>query len=238
MRIYERDADGRIGSVSGSVSMSPPTSVLKRKLPYRLRWEDSFTASHRCMANPFAGFFHDPILDECSSRLNGWDPPDWLNEEEAALSVDFSGFKASFRTDVVRNLEYDEILGRYSLFEDRELLLRMMVTHMPVCAARARVFHYRSAERRTGGIEWGVITVLNRTYIVCKYSKPRSRNRRELKKYCYYKSARFLARSGTVEGRNRVIGTWRALKHITRFLGAPPEMLSQIYTDARERCLA
>lgn len=235
MRIYERDGDGRIGSVCGSQSMSPPQSVLDVDLPYQLAWELSFAAKHRRIANPFGSFFRDPIVIECELRLSRWDAPRWLDEEVAVPSV--GSTEASFRSSVVKDFGYDEILGRYSLFEDRELFLRMMDDHMPVCARRAKFYHYRSPEKRTGGIEWGVITVLNSTYIVCKHSPPGSLSRRKLRKFFYYKLLRFLAQAGTKHGRNRVIGTLRALSVMSQLMSAKPEDLPLLYVKLRNRCL-
>jgi glycosyltransferase involved in cell wall biosynthesis len=236
MRIYEKDEAAVIGTICGLESPELPPSLSVNK-PYRMAWKDRIPARILRLLGAIDVFFPEPIMTELTERLNNVACPSWLAGEDAALAVDFSGFKASFRSDVVRHLRYDELLGAYSLFEDRELLLRMLDRHLSVCAPRARVYHYRHPAKRVDDIEWGVIQILNRAYVVCKHAVPGSLSRRRLKRYSYYKAFRYLVQAVGRGGRRRFIGAWRALSCVPQLLTASPADLPRLYVALRNDCV-
>jgi len=237
MRIYEQDEDSSIGSVFGIESLIPPPAFMTTKKPYRKSRLDRLALRITPLFAMFRKFFPDPIITQLGLRFESLTCPAWLIDEEAEASVDFSGFKASFRSEVVKRLKYDESLGTYSLFEDRELLLRMLDDYVPVCAIRAKVYHYRYPEKRTDEIEWGVINILNNAYVVCKHSEPRSLSRSRLKRYCYYKLFLYLIRAMDRGGGERVIGAWRGLSCYPKLLNASSAELPGLYVKLRSECL-
>jgi glycosyltransferase involved in cell wall biosynthesis len=237
MRVYERDGDSLIGSVCGLESLMPPAAFRTGKRPYRKTWLDRLAPRLGTLFAGFGKLFPDPIKTQLVLGLGNGPFPAWLTEEEAEVSVDFSGFKASFRSEVVKKLKYDELLGTYSLFEDRELLLRMLDQYIPACAGRAKVYHYRYPEKRSSEIEWGVINILNKAYIVCKHSVRGSLSRSRLKRHCYYKLFLYLMRATDRGGRERVIGAWRGLSCLPKLLNVSSAELPGLYVKLRAECL-
>lgn len=238
MRIYERDRSQDIGCVFGYEVPAPPPSFTTAEKPYGMGWKDIFSGKQRSEFVSLSKFFPDPVGIELRSKLRMLPIPEWLREEEAAPDVNFSGFKASFRSDLVKSLKYDETLGTYSLLEDRELLIRLMDTHLAVCARRAKVHHYRFPGNRTNPIEWGAIHVLNRAYIISKHSPPGSLSRKAMKRYCIYKLARYIGQAYNKDGRMRVMGTWCGLRRLRELMRASREELPQVYDRARCKCVS
>jgi hypothetical protein len=138
---------------------------------------------------------------------------------------------------VVKELGYDETLRRYSLFEDRELLLRLLDTHIPVRSMNAKVFHYRSPEKRTTGKEWGVIDILNRTYIVCKHSPPGSLSRKRLKWFFFFRLPKVIGQMTSQFGRQRFIGTICAMIFMNQLIKAEEKDLPKVYILLRKKLL-
>lgn len=238
MRIYERDEDGSIGAVCASESFISPPGVLEGMMPYRMDLRDRFQLMISPAVHCFESmYFPDPLMINIFSKSGYRKPPNWFQEEGAALSGPMTGFRMSFRTEVIRRLGFDEALGRYSLFEDRDASLGVLKNYMIVCAKRAKVFHYRSPEPRTSGIEFGMMHILNRTYVVCKHSNFGSLARRRLRRYLYYKVGRYLLQGHNKYGRQRLIGAWRGLLFVPKLLDAPLEELSQRYKMLRNKCL-
>jgi glycosyltransferase involved in cell wall biosynthesis len=237
MKVYENDENEELGSVCGSVAPSPPPSLPNASEPYKIRWQDKPTNIGQHVLRKIGRFFQDPISIEYNTRLKSWYQSSWLGRHDVSLCSSFNGFQASFRSRLIRDLGYDELLGRYSLYEDREMMFRMMHTHIPVVAGDAKVYHYRSPEPRTSGIEWGVITILNRTYIVCKHAAPGSLSRSLLMKYCYYQLFLFLTRAMKRVGRRRVIGAWRGISCLPLLINASSAELPGLYTRMRSECL-
>src|SRR5208282_97150 len=179
--------------------------------------------------------FPDPIhsgrwMEMWSRKI----PPTWLQEDDAELCGPVFGYRMSFRTEVIRDLGgFDERLGRYSMFEDSDASIGSLRKHMNVCASRAKVFHYRVPGERVTGPEFGMMAILNRAYVVCKHSLPRSTARKRLKRYLYYKVVRYFFQTYTTYGRKRFWGAVYALPEALRLVDAPIGELSTRYIKAR-----
>jgi glycosyltransferase involved in cell wall biosynthesis len=238
MRIYEKDTDRAVGCVAASVAPVYPEGVFpSNKAPYQLELRDRVAKNIRKFVGPIEGkLFSDPI-NPGNTWMAVWGnktPPTWLQEEDAELCGPVFGYRMSFRTEVIRDLGgFDERLGRYSMFEDSDASIGSLRKHMNVCARRAKVFHYRVPGERVSGSEFGMMAILNRTYVVCKHSLPRSTARRKLKRYLYYKIARYLFQTYTHYGRKRFRGAFSALSDAQRLIDAPMAELSKRYIKAR-----
>ena len=182
-------------------------------------------------------FMRNPIYQEGNEKTAGKPIPGWLAEESAELAGPMSGFAMSFRAPSIVAQGFDESLGRYALFEDYDASLGIMKRQLIVKANKARVFHNKWPQKRTSGLEWGAITVLNRAFIVCKHSRLGSPARRNLLPYSTYQCLRYLAQANTSYGRQRLKGALRALRHVRPLLASPRESLVATYVGARESCL-
>ena len=238
MRIFEKDTDRAVGCVATSVAPIYPAGVFpSKKAPYQLELRDRLAKNVRKVIGPIEEkLFSDPI-NPGNTWMRLWGnktPPTWLQEEDAELCGPVFGYRMSFRTEVIRDLGgFDERLGRYSMFEDSDASLGSLQKHMNVCAQRAKVFHYRVPGERVSGSEFGMMAILNRTYVVCKHSLPRSAARRKLKTYLYYKVFRYLLQTYTQYGRKRFLGAIYALPEAQRLIDAPLAELSNRYVKAR-----
>lgn len=232
MGIYERDTEGIVGGVGGTESFFPPPGVLDAtRSHYRMELRDKLQLSvGRFLDSIEYALFPDPFFIEAGFRYKDKAIPVWLAEEEAAPGTVLPGFRMSFRTELISHGGFDENLGRYALFEDYDACLNILKHHVLVDTRRALVFHYRSPEKRVNGLEWGVMQVLNRTYIICKHAPPGSTARRRLKGFLYYKLARYLLQAHTAYGRERAKGLLKALPSVAQLLETPQQQLTARYT--------
>lgn len=238
MSVYEKDREGLIGAVGGTESSTPPpgllpgrkapTDGLSVKLPGFI--ERTINAFER-------RFFMDPFFLEAGFFYRNRKLPEWLKEEQAVPASTITGFRMSFRTELIRRTGFDEILGRYGLFEDHDACMGILESHCIVNAGRAKVFHDRPSERRADELELGMMHVLNRAYIVCKHAPPGSGLRRAMLRHAWYKLVRYALQSYTPAMRRRLIGAFRATISISRLCVASKEDLSQTYLALREECL-
>lgn len=237
MRVYERDAGEAIGAVCPEDSPHPPPEAAHVAAAAATGTGGVMNFLGRLMNRVENGFLMDPIYIEGFSRNDGRPPPDWLPEEGAEVFGPMTGFQMSFRTDVIRRYGFDENLGRYSLFEDRDASLSVLKDHLIVCTKKGRVYHHRVPGKRTDDFEWGIINMLNRAYVVCKHSAPGSRARRKLNSYCLFRFAVYLLRVRSQQGRQRIKGAWRAISRIPRLLDSPQGDLTNQFLLLREECL-
>lgn len=240
MRVYELDTRGDIGGVCTAESPTPPPGVFGHaRRAYRMSRRDRVRQliAHQRSALERA-LTVNPFIVHGRSRWGVRPPPPWLVEEEVVLVEYMTGFRMSFRTELIRRFGFDESLRGYGLCEDIDASFQVMRTHLVVGARRARVFHYKSPERRTSGLSIGVSQILNRAYVLFKHAPPGSPARRRLRPYAAYKIAQYLARLNSPYGRDRLSGAWRALRRLDVLGAAPAEDLSRRYLELRDQCLA
>ncbi len=237
MRIYEKDGREAVGAVCPADSPVPPPETAHLINSINNGSEGLFYALGKLMNRFEDRFLMDPIYIEGHLRNVGRTAPEWLLEEDAELFGPMTGFQMSFRTDVIRRYGFDENLGRYSLFEDRDASLSVLKRHLIICTKKGRVFHFRVPGKRTDDFEWGMINMLNRAYVVCKHSAPGSEARRSLNRYCLFRFAVYLLRVRSQQGRQRVKGAWRAMACFPLLINAPHEELTSRFIQLREECL-
>lgn len=240
MKIYEKDEENLIGGVCATESSIPPPGVFGNMKPvYHMEFRDRLQGITGSKLRSIEDrLFPDPLFLEGTAKPKQKKIPSFLHEEKASISGPMTGFRMSFRRQLIDTLRFDEILGRYSLFEDRDASLGVMQNHIIARAGKALVFHYRAPEERVNGIEWGMMHILNRAYVVCKHSKPGSRARRLLKRYLFYKLARYILQAQTNYGRQRVLGAWRAISQISYIINSPKDDLPKRYIEVRNNCIS
>ena len=240
MSIYEMDREQLIGGVPGDqANTPPPTASIQASLPYSMTLRDRINLlfSKPLRRLELLPFMRETAFLEGDNKIRGKPVPKWLEEKNAQLVGPMTGFTMSFRKSSIVVHKFDENLGRYALFEDYDASLQVMETKIIVKAKGAKVFHYKSPEKRTNGFEWGTIMILNRAYIICKAAPPGSSARRYLIPYSVYKCIRYLAQCQSSYGRQRFKGAFYALRHVRGLLSSPPEGLVAAFLGAREECL-
>lgn len=238
MRVYERDHECAIGAVGGTESLTPPNGLV----PDSIAPSDGLTiriphALEKALDRFEKIFFIDPFFLEARILYKGRTMPRWLAEEAATPASTITGFRMSFRTEVIKRSGFDETLIKYGLFEDHDACMGIIASHCIVNAARAKVFHYRQADKRADDLELGAMHVLNRAYILAKHAPPGLNVRQPLRRYVRFKLARYLLRAYTHGARSRLIGAWRASRCLADICSASGAALPHQYLRMREQCL-
>lgn len=168
MAVYEQDRDGKVGGVTATPSMRSPlgstdllygfnhVGVLKGKLTVaRNRLEDIVAPS------PYRTFGRT-----CPAYRS---PPPWVTAQGLPVVETITGFRMSYRTEVVRRYPFDEVLGHktgYCLFEDILVSLQVLSSGLTLVAAPdARVFHHTFPSRRANGFDYGFSHLGNYAYV-------------------------------------------------------------------------
>lgn len=239
MRIYERDKQEFVGGVGAEESFAAPSStalILGRPVPPGLRGRVS--AVEKILSRIENEYIPDPLMLAALARYRGRERPGWLREEGAVLSGAMTGFRMSFRTKSIQEVGFDEILGRYALFEDFDAGLGVLKNYSILRTGKARVFHYRLPENRAHGREYGMMQILNRVYILGKHSPPGSEAWKAITRSSYYVVLRFIPKAKGVYGRQCLLGAWKAVTRMRALFGLPLEQLSDQYLKVRAECLA
>jgi glycosyltransferase involved in cell wall biosynthesis len=241
MKIYERDTNGTIGGVCAANSLVPPPEIQSSgKIQRQMAPKDRlrlFQEHAKVLKKLESRVFPDPFYIEGFRRLGGKNIPGWIQEENATVAKNMEGCRMSFRTEIIRKIKFDEALGIYSMFEDRDASLGTLKDYLLVVAEKAKVFHFRSPEARIGGMEWGVLNILNRAYIVCKHSPLRSLARRRLRRFSYYKIFRYLLQAENLYRRRVLKGGIKALSQLSRIMDAPQKELLNNYLRTKNELL-
>jgi glycosyltransferase involved in cell wall biosynthesis len=238
MRVYERDDRDHIGAVCAAESTVPPEGVIaSARAAYHMSARDQMKLRIGKRRNQLENrFVPDPFMLHGRSRWSVKPTPAWLADEDAVLVEWMTGFRMSFRTDIIRRTGFDETFGNYGQFEDVEASFQVLKTHLLVGARRAKVFHYRSPVKRAHGRRMGACQVLDRAYIVSRHSPEGSAARQLLPTYCRYKAAQYLLACHTKFGRDRFKGAIGALRRVGKILQSPPSTLSMTYLEQLAQC--
>jgi GT2 family glycosyltransferase len=239
VRVYDLDVEGKVGAVCGRPVLG--FEAIDRSLPaderYRISTVDVVDAyvsnfrrglTDRTRPEPFVVFgrsFHA-----------GWTLPSWCGELDVVPVEWMTGFRMSFRTDVIRACPFDENLSSYSLFEDVEASFAVMSTgRMVLGARRARVYHHRFPGKRGNGRTLGAIQILNRAYVIARRAPVGHPARAALYPFSKGKCWSYLTRAWSRFGFDRLRGAWAATREVPRLAGLPPERALEGYLEARRR---
>lgn len=241
MHIYDRDARSRIGGVCAVEAVSPPAGALdgqasgyqKRKVdrirarvaPLRARLEDRF--------------FPDPMKLVARRLQQNLSPAEnWLAAENAIWVEWMTGFRMSFRTSVIKQVGFNENLGRYALYEDIDAGLGVLAGgHSLVAARDAQIYHHKAPENRTEGWQMGMINILNRAYVVLRSGVADRRIRGSLDRYACFRITQFALGARNGYGRDRLAGARAAYRVLPDLLSSPPHLLDEVYLRLRRTCL-
>ncbi len=233
MEVYIRDTEGRIGGVCSAEAKAPPPGVLKQTT-YDMTRADRLR--QRIAATRFRlerALVPDPFLTAGQNRITALNYPDWIDGQRYVQVEWMTGFRMSFRTEIIRQYGFKEVLGRYALFEDNDACLNVLRTHGLVGVRTAQIYHHKAPARRSSGYTMGAIQILNRFFILANQGRASSYLRRQLMWFSRYKLLQYrLARSDF--GRSRLQGAKDALRCAPDLLTCPPADLASTYLTMRE----
>jgi len=234
---YERDTTGSIAAVCAAESATPPEDFLVVKTNYKMSKLDRLRARvQRYRSRLEQCFFPDPgaILGRSLFHTFPLDPQQVQSNVTPVAWM--TGFRMTFRTDVIQRFKFDINLTRYSLFEDRAASYKAWQMGAVVGARNAKIYHYRSPEKRDNGRRMGAQQLLNLAYVIASNSPVGHPARRALRRFGTYKTLLYSTSTKDSFGKDRYNGAKDALKEIPLFITAAPENAAQIYRTAMERC--
>ena len=241
MQIYDLDTAEMIGGVCATETRVPPAGVLNdARTPYRMRPRDRL----RAKIGPARASLEDWLVPDpmklVARQLQERLPPSeaWLAEKNAVWVEWMTGFRMSFRNDVIRNVGFNEHLGRYALYEDIAAGLGVLAGGRSLVAAKdAHIYHHRAPENRTGGRQMGVINILNRAYVVLRSGVANERIRASIIRYALFRIAQFAVGAKSEYGQRRLAGARAAYRILPELSNSPPHLLDEVYLRLRQACL-
>jgi glycosyltransferase involved in cell wall biosynthesis len=241
MDAYERDEENKIAAIGAAESPTPPPDweIARADRTYQVRLSQRFHQKFAKYRTQFEDeFFTDPfgLLGKKDWPDTG-NVPDWFRTNDIVFVPYITGFRMSFRTETIRVLGFDHALSGYSLCEDIDVSFGAWRKGWVVAARNARVYHYRSPERRENGYRYGVIQILNRAYIVAKHSLPGDVARSALMKFLRYKCFLYWLGRKDNFSKARFNGARRCLPSAERLQQAPREKAEEIYVEELQRVL-
>lgn len=246
MRAYELDAEGQVAGVCAADALDPPAGVLSAA-----RYE--MTSAHKLRARVMG---HRNRLERrfnalsptmyVGERLRARAAPlDWFADENCVLVEHMTGYRMSFRTDVIRTNPFDETLKSYALNEDLDASFAAMRHGCLVGAQNARIYHHKFPSGRGDPFTLGVVRVLNRSYVTLKHvhdagfaPAEAARARRLVRRFCRLKVLSCLARIYRPSARDELRGVLAALDGVRTMLEAPRADLPRIYSETQARIRA
>lgn len=236
MRIYDLDLDRIVGGVCSAEATVPPEGVLTEVTKaYRMSRSDRLKA--RIARTRFAfeeKFFRDPFF-YCAERRYARLPlaPPWLERENAILVPWMTGFRMSFRTDLIRQSGFNEQLGSYALFEDVDACFGILRSHLLVGARQAQIYHHKAPARRANGRAMGAMQLLNRAYVLARARETDAHMIHLMRRFARYKIAQYALGARTDFGRDRLAGAKAASRLLPSLFGAHSEELTPLYLRLR-----
>lgn len=251
LRLYDLDTDRRIGGVCGLESRTPPPGTLDSPASgdrgaaagqpvYRKRRADRLKSRLTPYVNRFENrHFPDPMKHVARRLQKPLAVPDWLAGEQAVPVEWMPGFRMSFRTDCLQAVGFNELLGRYSLFEDVDAGLGVLGNgRLLVGAHRAHIYHHRSPENRSNGRTMGAIQILNRAYVTCRHGPADAERDRTIRNYSRFRLLQFrVMGSRNSFERDRFEGASAAVDRLPRLLSGHSD-LDAAYLEIRREILA
>ena len=239
MRIYDLDTQGIVGGVCSAEAKTPPEGVLNGpEAGYQMTNADTLKARiSRIRYALEERFFRDPFFlaaERKYARLPS--APVWLAAENAILVPWMTGFRMSFRTELIRKVGFNEYLGRYALCEDIDAGFGILRDHHLVGARNAQIYHHKAPTRRANGRAMGAMHILNRAYVLARAQESDSRMLAMMRRFSGYKIAQYALGARGSFGRDRLAGARVAYDLMPALFTAAPEDLTPLYLKLRAAC--
>ena len=252
LRIYDLDHTGQIGGVCSAEAKTPPegvfaatTTTTATTAGYQMSLADRLKA--KIARSRYAlqdRLFRDPF-HLCAERHYARLPaaPDWMAAENAILVPWMTGFRMSFRTELIRRRGFNEHLGRYALCEDIDAGFGILQSHLLVGARNAQIYHHKAPERRAGGRALGAMHILNRGYVLACAGQTDAAMLAMLQRFSRYKIAQYALAAYSPFGRDafgqdRLAGARAAYRGLPALFAAAPDQLTPLYLGLRQRCFS
>jgi glycosyltransferase involved in cell wall biosynthesis len=230
VKIYQADVRRQVGGVSGLGVAEPPPD-LEQPL-----YRKSALGSLKAAIQPYRGLFEKHYFPKPLDLIGlaTWtDNIDVVDDVTSRRVPHITGYRMSFRTDVIRQVGFDETLGYaagYSYHEDFDASLAVeRLGYALVSAEGAKVCHYSFPGRRAKGYSYGFCSIANSAYVSKKHIGQDTHIYRDLDRYLKYKVLLYGSRFYSNHGREVFLGAFDAWRNRSRLLEADDADLSNAY---------
>ena len=238
MQAYAQDTEGLVGGVCAAEALTPPDGALsdaKYAMSLGDRLRKPIAATRFWVERKLAP---EPFLLAARRLMAERRYPDWVDGETIVPVEWMTGFRMSFRTDLIRAQGFDETLGRYAQFEDTDASLKILKSHALIGVRRAQIYHYKAPARRSGGFTMGAIQILNRAYLLARHAVGQEgiedRLSRQLRTFSAYKCLQYRFGARSEFGRDRLAGAQAAMGYLDQLARGGAEAAPKTYLAARQ----
>lgn len=238
LEAYAADTQRVIGGVNGiEVGVSPVANVgralrknrfiaFKRQVePFRNVFEDTL------FTHPFNVHAREKIAANPNAAL--------IDNERFPIIPTLSGFRMSMRTEVARQVRFNETLGYavgYGAHEDKNMSMRVLnAGYLLVGAPNAHVYHNTHPSKRAGGFSYGFVHTFNYLYTLAETAPKNGAAWRSVPRYMNYKLFLYWLRRGSEYSRDIHRGASVAYAERMKLMTAKPEDLDAVYRDICDR---
>jgi len=238
MAVYEADTKNRISAVCGAESREPPPGFGEgEKIQYSMRKYDRIRQRTAHLRTKFERWLvPDPAGVLGREFISEGKPQEWWPALNVTAVGWMTGFRMSFRTQVAQAHQFDPAFTGYSLFEDIDASFSAWRLGAVVASLNARIFHYKSPERRDAGLKLGVAQILNKAYVIAKHALPSSRAKKAASRFFCYKRFQYKMAARDQFGKDRYDGAKRALNFVPDLLQRSPPQLTMLFETAWKEC--
>lgn len=246
MRAYECDKDHSISAVCTAASLTPPAEFPK-EAGYEMSQEMKKQMRTTTIKNKFRKTFNslDPIFYIGRSLMDRSETPIWLKEENCVLVEFMSGYRMSFRSDIIKNFRFNENLGEYAHCEDYDASFSAAAYGAIVGARNGRIYHHKFPGARSSAFKMGVMRILNTSYVVLKHSRsdnqlPPSKKDaiKHVKTFCWVFQFMCIPRLRTSHGREFLRGFRAGVRNLNLLLKSHKHDLDESYQNAMSLALS
>jgi glycosyltransferase involved in cell wall biosynthesis len=230
LSVYEADRDQAVGGVVGAATLQPPPELQQQI------YKPGKAAIVKTALQPvrnFAEAYLAPKPFELIARST-WTKSIGVADDINVKRVEtFGGFRMTFRTDLVKEMGFDETLGYglgYCLYEDMDVALRIQRRGFAIVSAeRAKVFHHVFPAKRANGFNYGFRQIVNYIYVCRKSAEGDRRIYSYLERYLLYRVAMYALRLSSQYGREAFFGAWAAWRNRAKLLDVELAQLQNAY---------
>jgi GT2 family glycosyltransferase len=238
LNIYRADLRGQVGGVGGVGVLAPPPE-LGQPTYNRSRFRTVKQA-----VQPYRNYIEQRSFPKPFDAIGAstWnDKVDVVDDVNSKRIPYITGYRMSFRTDAVRRVGFDEVLGYgagYSYHEDLDISLRLQKKgYALVSAESAKVCHLSFPGNRSGDYSYGFCAIANCVYVCKKTMNGDTQLLHVMERYLKYKLFLYASRFYTNHDRQLFRGAFDAWRNRFQLLNADEARLSDAYKSLCDRYL-
>lgn len=172
MEVYEADGDKAIAAVCSAEAINAPEGLFDSTKTYAVSLGDRFgksIAKYRTWLEK--RIIPDPLKIHGRKLSREHQVPGWLSQENAVVVEYMTGFRMSFRSEVIKRCKFIEVFTGYCLAEDIGASFMAMEYGLVVGARNAQIYHHRYPGKRADATTYGFCQMANVAYVVAKTMK-------------------------------------------------------------------